>query len=93
MVSSSSLFSQLLSLIDRVQFQQLVIKHKAEKHAKGYNSWDQFVAPDRGDYLAASSAARKNPLGTDFGNDFRNSSNGHGKRHRTKSERRRSISP
>jgi len=44
MVSSSSLFSQLLSLIDRVQFQQLVIKHKAEKHAKGYNSWDQFVA-------------------------------------------------
>jgi hypothetical protein len=31
MVSTSSLFSQLLSLIDRVEFQRLVIKHKAEK--------------------------------------------------------------
>jgi len=44
MVSTSSLFSQLLSLIDRAQFQRLVIRHKAEKHTKGYSCWDQFVA-------------------------------------------------
>jgi len=44
MVSTSSLFSQLLSLIDRVEFQRLVIRHKAEKHTKGFSCWDQFVA-------------------------------------------------
>ena len=44
MVRSSSLFSQLLSLIDRVEFKRLVLKHEAEKHSKGYSSWDQFVA-------------------------------------------------
>ncbi len=44
MVNSSSLFSQLLSLINRVEFQQLVIKHGTDKHSKGYSSWDQFVA-------------------------------------------------
>ena len=44
MVRTSSLFSQLLQHFPRVKFQQLVIKHGAEKHAKGFTCWTQFVA-------------------------------------------------
>jgi hypothetical protein len=40
----ASLFSQLISLFDRHQFADLVRVHKAERYAKGFSSWDQFVA-------------------------------------------------
>jgi hypothetical protein len=44
MVRCASLFSQLIALFNRNQFYQLVIKHKAERYSKGFNSWDHFVA-------------------------------------------------
>lgn len=44
MVRVASLFSQLLSLIPRVEFQRLVREHRAEKHAKGLSSWAHTVA-------------------------------------------------
>ena len=44
MVKVASLFSQLLSHFPRVQFQHLVNKHQAERDAKGFTCWTQFVA-------------------------------------------------
>ena len=44
MVCSASLFSQLLRHFPRFQFAQLVKKHGAERHAKGFTCWTQFVA-------------------------------------------------
>src|SRR5438876_3946943 len=40
----SSIFSQLLQLFPRVEFEQAVREHKAERHARGFSSWTQFVA-------------------------------------------------
>jgi hypothetical protein len=34
----------LLQLFPRVQFEQAVQKHKAERHARGFTCWGQFVA-------------------------------------------------
>lgn len=39
-----SIFSQLLQLFPRLEFQQLVNKHRAERHARGFECWTQFVA-------------------------------------------------
>ena len=39
-----SVFSQLLQLISRGQFAQSVKQHQAERSAKGFTSWQQFVA-------------------------------------------------
>ena len=39
-----SIFSQLLQLIPRGQFNQAVKQHKAEHAAKGFTCWGQFVA-------------------------------------------------
>ena len=39
-----SIFAQLLQLFPREQFQQAVQKHKAERHARGFTCWGQFVA-------------------------------------------------
>jgi hypothetical protein len=39
-----SIFAQLLQLFPREQFQQAVKKHKAERHARGFTCWGQFVA-------------------------------------------------
>jgi len=44
MIRVGSLFSQLLGHIPRTQFASLVHKHKAERHAKGFRCWTQFVA-------------------------------------------------
>ena len=44
MVGHASLFSQLLSLVDRHRFERLVREHKAERGAKGFSCWSQFVA-------------------------------------------------
>jgi hypothetical protein len=43
MVKYSSIFSQMLSLVDRVEFHRIAKKHDADKHSKGYSSWEQFV--------------------------------------------------
>ena len=44
MVTVASLFSQLLSHFPRSEFSRLVRKHQAERHAKGFTCWTQFVA-------------------------------------------------
>lgn len=44
MIAVASCFSQLLSLVDRAAFARAVKQHQAERGAKGFNCWDQFVA-------------------------------------------------
>jgi hypothetical protein len=39
-----SIFSQLLQLFSRIEFQQAVKETKAERHARGFTCWGQFVA-------------------------------------------------
>src|SRR5258706_5844105 len=39
-----SIFSQLLKLFPRLKFEALVQEHKAERHARGFSCWDQFLA-------------------------------------------------
>ena len=44
MVRHSGIFSQVVSLLDRNEFKRLVKKYDAEKHSKGFSSWDQYVS-------------------------------------------------
>jgi len=44
MIQTGSLFSQILSLFQRSSFAKHVREFKAERHARGFSSWDQFVA-------------------------------------------------
>lgn len=44
MVRTASLFSQLLDLFPRNQFQHSVKAHRAERYSKGFTCWEQFVA-------------------------------------------------
>ena len=39
-----SVFQQILKIFSRTEFAQLARKHKAERHARGFTCWDQFVA-------------------------------------------------
>ena len=39
-----SIFSQILQLIPRLEFESAVRQHKAERHARGFTSWGQFIA-------------------------------------------------
>ena len=39
-----SIFSQMLQLISRTGFDVAVRRHQAERHARGFTSWGQFVA-------------------------------------------------
>ena len=39
-----SIFSQLLQLFPRVDFQKAVTETKAARHARGFTCWGQFVA-------------------------------------------------
>ncbi len=40
----SSIFSQLLQLFPRIEFEQAVKRHRSDYSAKGFTSWGQFVA-------------------------------------------------
>jgi hypothetical protein len=40
----SSIFSQLLQLFPRIEFEQAVKRHRSDYAAKGFTSWGQFVA-------------------------------------------------
>ena len=40
----SSIFSQILKLFPRAEFELFVVNHKAERHARGFTCWGQFVA-------------------------------------------------
>ena len=44
MTTVCSIFSQRLKLISRNSFETAVRKHNAERHARGFSSWGQFVA-------------------------------------------------
>jgi DDE family transposase/uncharacterized protein DUF4372 len=39
-----SIFSQILQLFPRLEFEEAVQQHKAERHARGFSSWGQFIA-------------------------------------------------
>jgi hypothetical protein len=39
-----SIFGQLLKLFPRLEFEHLVVEHRAEYHARGFSCWSQFVA-------------------------------------------------
>jgi len=39
-----SVYQQILKLFPRSEFDELVRKHSAERHARGFSSWDQHVA-------------------------------------------------
>jgi hypothetical protein len=40
----SSIFSQLLQLFPRLEFENAVKKHRSDYSAKGFSSWGQFIA-------------------------------------------------
>ena len=44
MVRHTSLFSQLIALFNRKKFYELIYRHGSERYAKGFHSWDHFVA-------------------------------------------------
>ena len=44
MTRVSSIFSQMLHLFSRHEFERAVREHKAERHARGFTCWGQFVA-------------------------------------------------
>ena len=44
MSSVCSIFNQLTALFPRGEFEQAVREHKAERHARGFRCWTQFVA-------------------------------------------------
>ena len=39
-----SIFSQILQLIPRLEFESAVRRHGAERHARGFTCWGQFIA-------------------------------------------------
>jgi hypothetical protein len=39
-----SIFSQLLQLFPRIEFEQAVLAHQAQRHMRGFPCWGQFVA-------------------------------------------------
>ena len=44
MIRVSSIFSQMLQLFSRADFERAVHEHRAERHARGFTCWGQFVA-------------------------------------------------
>jgi hypothetical protein len=39
-----SIFAQVLQMFPRLEFQQAVNETKAERHARGFTCWGQYVA-------------------------------------------------
>jgi len=44
MTTVCSIFSQILQLFPRSEFEAAVRKHRAERHARGFTCWGQFIA-------------------------------------------------
>lgn len=44
MTQVASIFSQVLALFQRGEFARIIYLHQAERHSKGFSSWNQFVA-------------------------------------------------
>ncbi len=43
-MTNVTLFSQIISKLDRLKFSKLVKDHQTDKHQKGYNSWTHLVS-------------------------------------------------
>jgi len=43
-MANITLFSQIISKLDRFSFSKIVAKHQTDKHQKGYNSWTHLVS-------------------------------------------------
>ncbi|HNG85402.1 MAG TPA: IS4 family transposase [Chitinophagales bacterium] len=43
-MTNITLFSQIISKLDRLKFNKLVKEHQSDKHQKGYNSWTHLVS-------------------------------------------------
>lgn len=39
-----SMFQEILKLVPRAQFEQLVLAYGSDRNAKGFNSWSLYVA-------------------------------------------------
>ncbi len=44
MATTASCFAQVLSLVDRHDFERAVRRHEAERGSKGFTCWEQFVS-------------------------------------------------
>ena len=44
MIRVSSIFGQMLQLFSRAEFERAFVEHRAERHARGFTCWGQFVA-------------------------------------------------
>jgi len=44
MIRVASVFSQILTLFPRIEFHAAVKQHQADRYAKGFTCWEQFVA-------------------------------------------------
>src|SRR5262249_38773106 len=40
----SSIFSQILQVISRLEFEAIVQRHKAERHARGFHCWSHLIS-------------------------------------------------
>jgi len=54
----SSIFSQLLQLFRRLEFEQAVKKHRSDFASKGFTSWGQFIAMLFGQFGRAHSLSQ-----------------------------------
>jgi hypothetical protein len=63
-----SIFSQVLKLFSRGDFERAVKEHKAERHARGFTSWGQFMARSSvsGHLERQRQAERKAPAGASW---------------------------
>ena len=43
-MANITLFSQIISKLDRIKFTKLVKDKQTDKHEKGYNSWTHLVS-------------------------------------------------
>lgn len=43
-MANISLFSQIIKLLSRPQFNNLVLKHNSDKHNKGFDSWSHLIS-------------------------------------------------
>lgn len=43
-MANITLFSQIISKLDRSKFNKLVSKKETDKHNKGFNSWNHLVS-------------------------------------------------
>jgi hypothetical protein len=49
-----SIFSQLLRLPPRLEFEGLIRRHRAERHARGFIGWGRLVAKPNAPSLSAA---------------------------------------